>query len=128
MKRYKQRVIFPIAATMIDECEIESYRHDNGEWVKWEDVRKADCVCKDHRSWPAGCFWNCSLHGKCVNVDTLDLPSGKISVQKITETESIECNCAEKSQNLQIKISDGTIPNHPRFKSWICPAHGYKKL
>jgi len=42
--------------------------------------------------------------------------------------ESVECNCEEASQKLQVKINAGTISKHSMFNSWICPAHGYKKL
>lgn len=77
----------------------EMEEQDNGEWVKHDDVVK----------------YIASLEPKAL------------------EVSSVECNCVEMADQKPAMLENARntlTPNEMYFLdlSWICPAHGYKKL
>ena len=78
----------------------------NGEWVRYEDV---DALIM--KTYKEGYFTG---HN-----------SASLAEPWQRKVVGSECNCADVSSGM---IEGGLAPEFPTHPSWICPAHGYKRL
>ena len=82
----------------------ESFEHEYGQWVQYRDVEQLE---RGHQALK-------------VEHERLVASACVIKTLNVVEKNGPECNCAEMADNFLHHVS--TQP------TWICPAHGYKKL
>ena len=109
---------------------IDMAEHPEGKWVQHEDVEgmvkgvplfcdKGEYNCANE-STRAKAEIRKLRHAVNGLMQTLRIAATSQSVN--LELESVECNCVEEATDRKAQI-------HPHADlSWMCPAHGYKRL
>lgn len=151
MKRYKIKVESPYP----DGEYYKAYEDPNGEWVKFEDVKKFILKLTDTGDWHSAKddpveHEECTIvlisgqhhpammiNGNWVkpegymydfDFDKSDIILWKYNNQlKRTMDKDTRCNCAEKAFPEYTYDKFGQRIGNPTIR-WVCPVHGYKKL